>query len=476
MSQRNRAKDGKGARAAFSRHFKIYLAIIFFASVLVASQGGYIYGFAVGSYNNIVTTIEPGAMVQGYSYIVYTDGAAFYAKSGTTGSVDYTSLNATSVIQNVITASPNGSVIDLKLGTFTLDTSIYYKSKITLEGMGMNTTVLNWAKPDYAFKPANPAVSTQNLILRDFTINIQADIVGIGGILMASTTWSQVEGVRIIDTAATKNYSIGVKLYESVGGLGAYFNSFTDDDVRFLHTGYLFAAIEPNSNTIRGGRIQGCVYGVKQEEGNYNWIYNTDLEGNNHAIYVTGGYMSGASGCDIESNTVDDIYVAKNYAYQAIGMRSDIVYWYSPGTVELIGASYGGNTSGILRNYDTGVVNTVLWSTTGIPISGIGTSWYDAFGLTTTTEMDFGRWLPTSIRLVVSATANNAAGGKGFAIYAGSTQLCNVTWSGTSQPMPLAGSWTKLNVGLTDTTLTMKEQLSNALETITLYRIEVQFQ
>lgn len=74
---------------------------------------------------------------ESYSYLVYTDGTATYAKNGSTGMVEYSGLSST-VINQAVTHS--GKIV-LTKGTYEINTPINLVSNLFLTGEG-NATVL----------------------------------------------------------------------------------------------------------------------------------------------------------------------------------------------------------------------------------------------------------------------------------------------------------------------------------------------
>lgn len=66
------------------------------------------------------TIIENGSMVETASYIIFKDGSTYYARNGTTGSIDYSGIIASTLIKNVISNCSNGDKIYFKKGTYVL--------------------------------------------------------------------------------------------------------------------------------------------------------------------------------------------------------------------------------------------------------------------------------------------------------------------------------------------------------------------
>ena len=75
------------------------------------------------------------------SYIISTDGTTIRAVNGTTGIVDYSGTNATTIIQAALDTLPiSGGTVFLKEGTYSITHPItWWKDKISLIGMGPAT-------------------------------------------------------------------------------------------------------------------------------------------------------------------------------------------------------------------------------------------------------------------------------------------------------------------------------------------------
>jgi len=75
------------------------------------------------------------------SYIIWTDGTTVYALNGTSGLIDYSGTDATTVIQNAIDAITDGTIF-IKSGTYLINQSIHLKSDINIIGENPATTIL----------------------------------------------------------------------------------------------------------------------------------------------------------------------------------------------------------------------------------------------------------------------------------------------------------------------------------------------
>ena len=78
----------------------------------------------------------PEITQQPYSYIIFTDGINYYARNGTTGQIDFSSTNASTVLQNVFNTITSNSVVYIKSGTYNLsqDVTLSNKSLVIIKG------------------------------------------------------------------------------------------------------------------------------------------------------------------------------------------------------------------------------------------------------------------------------------------------------------------------------------------------------
>ena len=70
------------------------------------------------------TVIEPGSMVSNADYTIFVDGTNYKARNGTTGNIEYSSTNASQVINNAISDSSAGAIIEFNGNSFELNSPI----------------------------------------------------------------------------------------------------------------------------------------------------------------------------------------------------------------------------------------------------------------------------------------------------------------------------------------------------------------
>jgi hypothetical protein len=123
--------------------------------VLCVFSVGYFVGLTVAQTGTI--TIEPNSFQTEASYIIFTDGTTIYARNGTTGAIDYSGTDASTVIQSAINALTNG-VIFLKNGVYDVSSmsgasflNIGDGKNIALTGEDNEKTVIKDDRDNYDF-------------------------------------------------------------------------------------------------------------------------------------------------------------------------------------------------------------------------------------------------------------------------------------------------------------------------------------
>jgi hypothetical protein len=65
-----------------------------------------------------------GSLVQDHNYVIYEDSGTIFAKNGTTGAVEYESVNMTYLLEELIVSMPNGGSIHIKADDYTLPSDL----------------------------------------------------------------------------------------------------------------------------------------------------------------------------------------------------------------------------------------------------------------------------------------------------------------------------------------------------------------
>ena len=215
---------GKADAVNFMYRFKYVIALALVA-VLVTAQASSAYSTlptpTVATYNNL-------AGVRDCSYVISTNGSTIYAQNCNTGALDYSGSSASSIIESALAAS--GGLVFVKAGTYTISSQIDLPSNIILQGEGIGKTqffVSNSANI-LPFKNSDSTNGNVNIILRDFTIDLNgANQSSNGQIGFSGVSNSTIDHVEI------KNPRTFAILWQAIGdpvtGLQSKFNKITNN-------------------------------------------------------------------------------------------------------------------------------------------------------------------------------------------------------------------------------------------------------
>lgn len=422
-------------------------------------------------------------LVKNTDYIIRQNGTNYEAISGSTGNIFISNADATNVIQAVFNQNP--SKVYIGAMDVTLTAPLLYPAPCIIECAGMDRTILRSAIDDYIFKPASVAVK-RGFQLRDLTIVFIADGVSQGGILLDGTLFATIDNIRIGRTAVTNVNLVGIKITDSAL-VGSYFNQIRNCDFGAtvgggvqtgLAKGIYFAPSggwDNNVNTIIGGRFQNNTIGIHIENGNKNWVFNTDFEGNGTAIKVH-TYNNGVLGSYFELNTIDIETVDANSTISVFGPIRDLKITETGGTVLFISPGYG-DTYNAGFKLNTGSSHLFMYDYIGITfIPGVV---YVNFGTSAARVLDLFTYRPRYARLNVTCEGNEAGAGKGIEIYddTAGISLCDYTWDGLGLKDQRVGAWYELPVTafIEDSVLRLRFKGSSPTEQISLWYAELQF-
>lgn len=76
-----------------------------------------------------VSVLAVTSVVDYGTYTIYKDSTTTYAKNMSTGVIDYSSTVSATVFNDVFSALPNGGVIFVKAGTYTINSTITATAK-----------------------------------------------------------------------------------------------------------------------------------------------------------------------------------------------------------------------------------------------------------------------------------------------------------------------------------------------------------
>jgi len=138
-------------------------ALILGIMVLCVFSAGYFVGLTVAQTGTI--TIEPNSFQTEASYVIFKDGTTIKARNGTTGAIDYSGTDASTVIQSAINAlGTSGGKIFIKAATYSLTSDLSPVSSLVIEGEGSGTEIVG----------AGGRInidSKSNIVLRNLKIN-----------------------------------------------------------------------------------------------------------------------------------------------------------------------------------------------------------------------------------------------------------------------------------------------------------------
>lgn len=158
------------------------------------------------------TIIEAGSMVDGATYVIFTDGYNTFAKNGTTGRIDFKSSDASEVIQSALDAGPG--TIYIKSGTYVINHPLIPRSERTLAGPGElvlgesqfivsnddRITVPPKAFPTYTMPDC--VSGTKDIVLDDVASFAIGDLVQIrSSALVNGISVGETNRVEAVDTA-----------------------------------------------------------------------------------------------------------------------------------------------------------------------------------------------------------------------------------------------------------------------------------
>lgn len=439
-------------------------------SVLIGLLIGFSYSALAQSPTLSTATITGGPAPGAPSWTIFTEGGYYYGKDDN-GNVLGPSTNASYIINLAI---ENGETIQLNPFDATLSAPIKYKNNTQIIGSGEGQTILRYSAANFAIQPY-AATLKQNVHLEKFQIILTSDTAGLGGINFDGVTFSEIKDVKIWSSAATKTNTIGIKLTDTAS-VGAYFNTIENPNISNMNKAIYLEdnAWTANVNTVKGGRLSGCVSGFYLADGVNNWIYSTDFEGNTVGIYCA-GLMNSVNGAYFESNTLD-INLTSTGSLSVIGTRRDITITDSGDLIFLgLGYSISGVDHNTMQGIPTGATITFVNSPTGFTWGNPGAAYIDV-GANAETRVDLTFWRPTQSRIVVTASGDEAGSGKGLRVaLLDNTEICKVEWNGVDVQHALAGNWTDLPIELADYALYLEVKGSSGSEDITMYQAQIQF-
>lgn len=292
--------------------------------------------FGMASYvpSSSTAAITPPSFTETASYTIWKSGSTYYAKNGLTAAVDYSSRNATWVIQSAVDAVTNGGKIFLLRGQYTIDTTIIISNPsvyIEGEGTGYDVVKLSFiatSKPLFKYTATTHKFfgGIKNLCLDG---NGNSGTIAIHVEQYYSDLWFEklfimnfLHGIKLEGSAGTgqcKIWNIWILdcLIESNNGYAVYMTNADHQDRQIDRV------------TIRGGHFYDNTNTIRIDA---DYVFNvliTDItveKEREYSIYMTGGRRvqivnNRIFDCGTDSsNTYDGIYISGETASPPIAV------------------------------------------------------------------------------------------------------------------------------------------------------------
>ncbi len=125
------------------------------------------------------TVIEPGSMVQGVSYVTSIEYGVYYAKNGTTGSIDHSSTDALAFLNTVVDLSPCNGIISLGPGEYAYgwaasETFLIDKPGLRFIGAASQLSSIIAIEPSPTILGGNVSIVVEDVHME--TLNIQGSL------------------------------------------------------------------------------------------------------------------------------------------------------------------------------------------------------------------------------------------------------------------------------------------------------------
>jgi len=190
---------------------------------------------ALAKITSLETQLEKAYVNQ--TYVIFKDDSTIYARNGITGVIDWSSTDASAVINACIGNLTNGGKIFIKAGNYSLTTPITVEDNILIEGEGESTLLhLGSGADSHVFF----ASQKNNITIRDLKVdgNKDGQTDGHGGIYLTECKNTLIERVTVVNPrifgiaffgSTTENASINnivaYSLVKDAGWNGICFNA-----------------------------------------------------------------------------------------------------------------------------------------------------------------------------------------------------------------------------------------------------------
>jgi len=425
----------------------------------------------------------PEITQQPYDYVVFTDGATAYVKDGKSGKIIMSSNDHATLLNNLIQQTKPGDYIFVR-DSLVLNSTVIIPNGHTVKLVGnrFKPWIVNF--PDYG-------IIIDKVNMGVLQVHLKLNVDNAKGILVRDSSWWQ--------------------LYVDIDGLG-YGHG---------HIGVMFDRTIPDAlggmcywNHLFVGRIGGTDIGVDKGiivgdkshyPANSQLIVAQYIYAAINAVDVQNGHGVKLIALDIGTygSSIAEAGVALRNGNK--GLNAVIAWTENPTGIPalkaeantLFNVNIGGIGPGVLSNIDPTAQGILIWNEAIYAYGNVKTPtpssvllFYNSSGQSFTpgttyvtpsvlenarTRIDFSYVKPRFIRVIVYGGGDEAGAGKGVAIINPATveTVCKVEWSGTTVGL-YQGDWTPISY-TSEQPLLVAIKASSSTETITIYRIEVQF-
>jgi len=257
MSESKESGSVRGIRNAY-----IFTAIAISCLMVGASLGVTLSASAP----NIPTVIEPGTLVSGDYYLVFAGDDGLFVKNGTTGAIEASGSDASTLVNYAIQQTPPGQTVRV-LGNLNFTSPIQINKDISLVIPGNET-----------------AWHTDFLIIGDETHFVTGGTVMLGSV-NGVDQWTNTSAIRFRQSISVNVFFSDLMLFQ----YGIYFDP---------------VGIGSGENSLFGGRVIACDYGISwnmSSEVTYGiWSQGNRFYASVYMCDVYGFYASGRSACDMQ--------------------------------------------------------------------------------------------------------------------------------------------------------------------------------
>jgi len=267
---------------------------------------------------SIPTVIEPGSMVGQASYVIFTDGATIFAKSGTTGAMLTSSTDAYTLFNAVMgNLSTIGGRIFVSKGTYPFSTQLKLVSNIEIQGEGVSSIIqmANAANLDGMWF-SNLVTGPIGIHSLTFDGNV-AQQTSFGHLLVMRRT----SNITIENCVFQNSYGKAIGIWDNVGDQ----KSISIQNNRFVNIGQSGVDLQDRAKEviIQGNFFQNC--NERNASNHVSAIYFQNTCGRlvikgNIIVNIPGGPPNWSTGAIVALNVnLGEVIIEGNQIYNCAG-------------------------------------------------------------------------------------------------------------------------------------------------------------